>query len=204
MTEGMSGTTEMTDARRRLLEAGARIFASHGYSGTGVQQITDAAGANKAMLFYYFHTKDGIYDELLAEGITMLEEAVLKAETPADAPLAHRLRAFVGGMLNIVVEKPELARMLYREVTGGGESNRPAVVEHLSDCIQRLTIVLYAAMRADELAPDDPVLAAYSLFGMPVMFISSHFITGRPLEVPGLVEHIVKLFLEGLGRERVC
>lgn len=204
MTIDQQAVTEMTDARRRLLDAGARIFASQGYSGTGVQQITDAAGANKAMLYYYFTNKDGLYDELLAEGIKRLEDAVLAAEASADTPLPSRLRAFVGGMLNIVAEQPELARIIYREVTGGGESSRPAIVKHFSESIQRLTVVLRTAMESGELRLADPVLSAYSLFGMPVMFISSHFITGRPLDVPVLVEHIVALFLDGTRKEELC
>ena len=48
-------------ARDRLLQAGLRLFAEHGYAKTSIRQIAQAAGANVAAVSYYFGNKAGLY-----------------------------------------------------------------------------------------------------------------------------------------------
>ncbi|HEY3375945.1 MAG TPA: TetR/AcrR family transcriptional regulator [Armatimonadota bacterium] len=193
-------TPASPDARDALLRAGAALFAQHGYSATGVQQITDAAGVNKAMLYYYFGSKEGLYDLLIAEGIAAVEAAVGEAESGA-GPIAERLQRFIAHYLSIVVEHPAVARILFREVMAGGERARQTVLDHFSNSLQRLAALLASAQRAGELHTRDAGLDAYSLFGMATMFIASHFVAGRPLDSQRFAAHIVDLFLHGAGRD---
>ena len=48
-------------ARDRLLQAGLRLFAEHGFAKTSIRQIAQAAGANVAAVSYYFGNKAGLY-----------------------------------------------------------------------------------------------------------------------------------------------
>ncbi|HEY3417727.1 MAG TPA: TetR/AcrR family transcriptional regulator [Armatimonadota bacterium] len=185
------------DARQELLRAAAKLFAERGFNATGVQDITAAAGVNKAMLYYYFGSKDGLYDLLIAQGITAIAEAVAVAEEPG-LSLHVRIYRLVSAYLTVVVEQPEIARIIYREALGAGESTRPVVVEHFTRTLQRVAAILDQAYDDGGLGKVDTLLAAYSLFGMANMFISSHFVTGRVLDVPLLADHIVVLFLLGV------
>ncbi|MFE5089854.1 TetR/AcrR family transcriptional regulator [Streptomyces sp. NPDC056638] len=54
--------------RRRLLEAARDLFAERGYEGTTVRSIAERAGANQALLFRYFGSKQGLLTEVLAQG----------------------------------------------------------------------------------------------------------------------------------------
>lgn len=184
------------DARQTLMHAAAALFAQQGYSATGVQQITDAAGINKAMLYYYFGSKEQLYDQLVGEGIRAVEQAVSAAEAGGGA-LRDRLTHFLTDYITIVLQTPDLARILFREIMGGGERDRQTIVDHFSGNFRRLAAVLSAAADAGELRRMDPLYLAYSLFGMATIFIASHFVAGRTLDVPAIVNHVVELFLHG-------
>ncbi|MCX5341859.1 TetR family transcriptional regulator [Streptomyces sp. R-74717] len=54
--------------RRRLLEAARDLFAERGYEGTTVRSIAERAGANQALLFRYFGSKQGLLTEVVAQG----------------------------------------------------------------------------------------------------------------------------------------
>ncbi|MFF2329190.1 MULTISPECIES: TetR/AcrR family transcriptional regulator [unclassified Streptomyces] len=54
--------------RRRLLEAARDLFAERGYEGTTVRSIAERAGANQALLFRYFGSKQGLLTEVMAQG----------------------------------------------------------------------------------------------------------------------------------------
>lgn len=189
--------SDTVEARQALLNAAVQLFAEQGYSATGVQQITDVAGVNKAMLYYYFASKDGVYDLLVADGIRAVEEAVKAAEVVGLFSIQERLRRFVCQYLTAVVDNPGLARILFREVMGGGERHRVGVVEHFSQSIHRLALLCEQAREDGELRCLDASLLAYSFFGMATMFIASHFVTGRVIDATSLTEHIVELFFHG-------
>lgn len=55
------------DARRRLLDAGLRLFAEHGFENTSVRALAQAAQVNLAAVSYYFGDKQGLYRALFVE-----------------------------------------------------------------------------------------------------------------------------------------
>ena len=54
-------------ARQRLLHAGLRLFAQHGFAGTTTRELADAAQVNVAAISYYFGDKAGLYRAAFVE-----------------------------------------------------------------------------------------------------------------------------------------
>ena len=67
------------DTRERILDAAERLFAAHGFSGTSVRDITDAAGANLGAINYHFRSKEELYAEVFARRAALLREPILEA-----------------------------------------------------------------------------------------------------------------------------
>ena len=68
----MNSTPSRTQAdradqtRARILEAAVNEFsAKSGLAGARTEQIAEAAGVNKALLYYYFQSKQALYDAAL-------------------------------------------------------------------------------------------------------------------------------------------
>ena len=47
--------------RARILDAAVREFSENGLAGARTEQIAEAAGVNKALLYYYFEGKEALY-----------------------------------------------------------------------------------------------------------------------------------------------
>jgi len=62
--------------RARILEAAERLFADKGYSETSVGDIAKSAGVNKALIYYYFTSKDELLQTLLKGALAEIEVAV--------------------------------------------------------------------------------------------------------------------------------
>lgn len=60
---------------RRLLEAATAEFAEHGIAGARVDRIAEHARANKSQLYSYFHSKDELFDAVLAEHVARFVDA---------------------------------------------------------------------------------------------------------------------------------
>ncbi|HNV03425.1 MAG TPA: helix-turn-helix domain-containing protein [Vicinamibacterales bacterium] len=71
--------------RERLLDAAERLFASRGFPGAFVREITEAAGANLGAVNYHFRSKAGLYAEVFARRAALLRAPVLAAARDAAA-----------------------------------------------------------------------------------------------------------------------
>jgi len=52
------------EAKQRILEAAANIFAEKGFDGARVDEIAKAAQVNKALIYYYFKNKEDLLEVL--------------------------------------------------------------------------------------------------------------------------------------------
>src|ERR1700749_2273472 len=53
------------ESRDRILDAALTEFAAHGLAGARTERIAVAAGVNKALLYYYFESKEKLYTAAL-------------------------------------------------------------------------------------------------------------------------------------------
>ena len=55
------------DVRQRIMAAAEGLFGTKGYDATSISDISDAAGAGRALIYYYFTDKRQLYDSILRE-----------------------------------------------------------------------------------------------------------------------------------------
>lgn len=69
---------KMESSQLKILEAAEIEFAGKGYDGARVDEIAKRAGVNKALLYYYFRSKEILLKELIRKSI---QEVSLSVET---------------------------------------------------------------------------------------------------------------------------
>jgi AcrR family transcriptional regulator len=55
--------------KKKILEIAEMIFSEKGYDGTSIQDISTAAGVNKALIYYHFKNKQDIIDSLFKQTV---------------------------------------------------------------------------------------------------------------------------------------
>jgi len=65
-----SKKAEGIKTRKKILRQAIRLFSRHGYAGTSVQMIAEAAGVGKSAVFWHFETKDKLLQEVLKKIIS--------------------------------------------------------------------------------------------------------------------------------------
>lgn len=74
------------EARKRILDAALNEFAGCGFGGARMERIARKARINKAMLFYYFSSKENLYRTLINGAINELIPRVYKLVLSAENP----------------------------------------------------------------------------------------------------------------------
>jgi AcrR family transcriptional regulator len=77
--------------KRRLLDAATEEFARYGIAGGRVDRIAAQARANKAQIYHYFGSKDGLFDAVFSDMVaqTLDEVPIDAADLPAYAGRLH-------------------------------------------------------------------------------------------------------------------
>jgi AcrR family transcriptional regulator len=108
--------------RQRLLNAAAEEFAARGIAGARVDRIADAAQSNKAQIYHYFGSKDGLFDAVFDRSV----QATV-SETPIDPT---DLPEYAGRLFDRYREHPEIQRLAtwYRLERADGDHPIAAIV----------------------------------------------------------------------------
>lgn len=67
------------DRRAQLLDVAGRLFAEHGFHGLSMEQLADAAGVSKPVLYQHFPSKHDLYLALVRDAVDEMEEQVRRA-----------------------------------------------------------------------------------------------------------------------------
>lgn len=115
-----------TDARReQLLAAGARLLAERPYDEVSIEEIAQAAGVSKGLLYHYFPTKR----EFLIAAIERGQEELAELTAPdPDLPPAEQLGASLDHFLDFVEEHEAAYAAIFRSC-GGGDPAIQTVLE---------------------------------------------------------------------------
>jgi AcrR family transcriptional regulator len=84
----------MPDARARIMEEAALLFARSGYENSALADVAASLGMSKAAIYHYFATKQDIYDAIIIDVLSGLTAAV-SAEVAREQTPDGRLRRFM-------------------------------------------------------------------------------------------------------------
>lgn len=111
-------------SQHAILEAAAREFAAEGVAGARTDAIAKAAGVNKALLYYYFHDKEGLYGAVLQHVLgDLLQQVSNVVESGGSA--RYRVLAYAATHFNFVASNPEQRRIMQFEMMRAGAGNSP-------------------------------------------------------------------------------
>ena len=95
--------------RDRLIQAGRALFGEHGYEGTSIGAILDAAGVTRGSLYHHFETKEALFDAVLDRVVAEIADTAAKAARAAPDPVSS-LRAGFAAWLRMAMD-PSVQRI---------------------------------------------------------------------------------------------
>ncbi len=94
-------------SRSAILKSALAEFAGHGLAGARMDAIAAAAGVNKALLYYYFRSKDELYAAVLDEFFQRLQARIGRA-LESGASASERVLLYARAHFDSVAESSSL------------------------------------------------------------------------------------------------
>lgn len=172
---GSRGEPEKT--RAAILNAALEEFAHEGVAGARTDEIARNAGVNKALLYYYFKDKEGLYAAVLERifgGLSARVEEVLDRE---DLSPREKLLLYAETHFDYMSSSPLFPRVVQREFMRAGRNPTPVVsriVEgYARPLYAKLSKLIMEGCAAGDFRSCDPQQTITSIVGVIVFYFIS-------------------------------
>ncbi|MBZ5507566.1 MAG: TetR/AcrR family transcriptional regulator [Acidobacteriia bacterium] len=173
---GSRGEPEKT--RAAILKAALEEFSYEGVAGARTDEIARRAGVNKALLYYYFKDKEGLYAAALEQVFSGLRERVMAVLERTDLPPREKLLLYVRTHFDYIASAPVYPRLVQREfMRSAGRALSPAaskVMErHGKPLYNRLEKLMNEGIASGDFRRVDPIHTVTSIIGTIVFYFIS-------------------------------
>ena len=104
-----------TSTESSILDAAKRIFQNKGMDGARMQEIADEANINKAMLHYYFRSKELLFEAVFTNAFALLAPQ-LNAILNDDSSIEEKIKKFTFNYISFIIKHPYLPNFIIQEL----------------------------------------------------------------------------------------
>jgi len=104
----------------QIIKAAREVFVRKGFEGTKMQEIANEAGINKALLHYYFRSKEKLFEQIFFEAFQQLIPALTK-KLDEGTDLERFIRFFVPFYMEFLQQNPHLPQFIIHELSQNPE-----------------------------------------------------------------------------------
>ncbi len=158
----MDSTTE-----EKIYEAARRIFILKGMEGARMQEIADEAGINKALLHYYFRSKDNLFKAVFKDTFSKFFLKV-KDSLTSDVSAKEKLNVFINNYIDLIQANPYVPQFIINEINRDPKMLKSLMFEAGTEP-QKILELLLNEVHSHNLSKLDPRHIVISLLGMLVL-----------------------------------
>lgn len=103
------------NTEERILEAARAIFIRKGMDGARMQEIADEAGINKALLHYYFRSKEKLFEAVFSD-IFKTFFGKVGSVLMSNAPIKEKIILFTDTYIDTIAENPFVPQFIINEI----------------------------------------------------------------------------------------
>ncbi len=173
----------------KILNAAIDEFAELGYAGARVDSIAERGKINKAMIYYYFKSKEKLYERVVTDITTGIFAQIKEASAEGNKPI-DQFYSIIGryvDMLNRMDRR--LMKIMMREVASGGGFFRKIAVPNLVEPVISIVEPIFkSAVEKGEIRDLNPYMTFLYIIG-GIVFLN---IMQIPLEGSSVENRIFK------------
>jgi len=168
--------TRSDQTRQRILQAAISEFSEHGLAGARTGAIADAAQVNKALLYYYFRDKEGLYAAAL-EAVALKVAGSAIAVLDLDCTPGERMLRFALQHFDRILSQRGFQALMQQEMVryreGQSGAMRILAKNAFEPMFRRVQQIAEEGIRSGELCGVDWMQMVYAALGANVFYFLS-------------------------------
>ena len=153
----------MSKTKDAVVQAAIRIFSNNGYSCATMEDIANDASVAKGTIYYYFKSKEEIFNYIISEGMNAIKDRVQEEVKNQTSPL-NKLKKIYDIQLNFINEHKDFIKVVMSQMWGN-ELRQMEIRLIIQKYISDIEVYVCEAMEAGQIEKCDTALLAYTVFG---------------------------------------
>lgn len=112
---------ENKDTEKLILDAAREVFIRKGFDGARMQEIADEAGINKALLHYYFRSKQKLFDTIFLEAFKDFWPSIESSTNNGKGTVKDLIKSAVDAYMDLLLKMPFLPSFVVGEINRSPE-----------------------------------------------------------------------------------
>ena len=108
-------SVKIENTEEEILNAAKEVFQQKGMAGARMQEIADKAKINKALLHYYYRSKQLLFEAVFKNAFRLLAPQIGKVLND-DTELFDKIRNFTDSYVSFVIKHPYLPNFVTQEL----------------------------------------------------------------------------------------
>ena len=106
-------------SKQLIITHAKELFSQKGYAATSMDELAERCGLNKAMVFYYFKSKKGLYESVMREVLIEIQQTISEENKKHSTP-REELEGFIRTYAKYANNHSYLPSLLLRELSDSG------------------------------------------------------------------------------------
>ncbi|MDX5585487.1 MAG: TetR/AcrR family transcriptional regulator [Aureibaculum sp.] len=112
--------TKDENTESQILDAAKNVFQRKGMDGSRMQEIADEAGINKAMLHYYYRSKQMLFEAVFKGAFSLLAPQLNKILNDNNS-IEEKIKNFTASYISFIIKHPYLPNFIFQELNRNPE-----------------------------------------------------------------------------------
>ena len=151
----------------QILEAAQAVFLEKGLAAARMQEIADRAGINKALVHYYFRSKDKLFEIIISRALGVLLPRLLQV-LESDLDLLDKIRQLTNGYIEFVSHNSFMPLFIVNEVNRNPQFFFKTLVQHEKPRLDGFRRQVEEAVAAGQIRPISSAQLLMNLMSMVV------------------------------------
>lgn len=148
----MKAHEQEKNTEEKILDAAEEIFQEKGLHGARMQEIADKAGINKALLHYYFRSKQKLF-EMVFKAAVKLMASKFRGILESDVPIFDKIRQFTDEYISFLSKHTYLPAFVINELNSNPKLIQDTFLAELSDSFEKLKSQVNELIEKGEIKP---------------------------------------------------
>ncbi|MGE5329903.1 MAG: TetR/AcrR family transcriptional regulator [Deltaproteobacteria bacterium] len=185
----------MNKTKRQIFESSIMLFAEIGYERTTMDDIAARACVAKGTLYYYFKSKDDLFNYVVEEGINILKEVIRERTQMHENPI-EKLDEIMKIQTEMINKYNKFFIFLLTQLWGSHE-RQVRFREYIYEYLRLISSILDEAKEKKLVGNEKSDIMAVAFFGMISSSMIYRLMSKKELDSEELANSFMKHFLTG-------
>ena len=156
-----------SDTEQKILKAATDVFQTKGMDGARMQEIADKAQINKAMLHYYYRSKQKLFEAVFKTAVSIMAPK-LKEIIAKDEPLFDKIRHFTDSYIDLISRHSYIPTFIINELNRNPGLIQDTFIKEFGDSFSRMRTQVQELVDQGKIQPIQPEQLILNVVSMSI------------------------------------